>query len=191
MAAAGCGDDWAARRNAGAASAAVGAPAVGHRYRPRPADRSLGEAAAARRAVQLHGGTGPGDGRHRTRLPAHGERGPGLPRTARLALADVRSPRRAGGDPARGGHDQPRIGRGSKVTRIRVMRPSSTWLQLTTGSGPAAAVLSSNQVMTSGPSVQRLITSTCLVMENMPPRPLSVSSMPLVAPIAPTKLTSG
>jgi hypothetical protein len=71
------------------------------------------------------------------------------------------------------------------------MRPSSTWLQLTMGSGPLVAVRSSNQVRTSGPSAQRLITSTCLVMENMPARPLSVSSAPWVLPSAPAKSTSG
>src|SRR5262249_123603 len=64
----------------------------------------------------------------------------------------------------------PRSGRGSKVTLIRVIRPSWIWLQLTTGSGPTLSVLSSNQVMTSGPSAQRLTTSTWLVMANMPAR---------------------
>lgn len=49
-----------------------------------------------------------------------------------------------------GGAGQGSSGRGSKVTRIRMMRLSSTWLQLTMASGPAVAVRSSNQVKTSG-----------------------------------------
>jgi hypothetical protein len=64
------------------------------------------------------------------------------------------------------------------------MRPSSTWLQLTTASGPALAVRSSNQVSTSGPSTQRLTTSTRSVIANMPFSPASVSSAPSVDPSA-------
>jgi hypothetical protein len=77
------------------------------------------------------------------------------------------------------------------LTRMRLMRPSWTWLQLTTGMGPASPVHSSNQVMTSGPCTQRLITSTRSVMANMPASPCSVSSPPWVVPRAPAKSTCG
>src|SRR5579859_5024762 len=56
--------------------------------------------------------------------------------------------------------------------------------------GPAVAVRNSNQVSTSGPSTQRWITSTCLVIANMPLSPLRVSATPWVLPRAPTKSTS-
>jgi hypothetical protein len=60
-----------------------------------------------------------------------------------------------GGQPAAGSHDPGcggDRGRGSKTARIRLISPSSTWLQFTVGSGSVVEVCRSYQVSTSDPS---------------------------------------
>ena len=68
--------------------------------------------------------------------------------------------------------------RGSKVTRIRVILPSSTWLQLATGIGSATLVCRSNQVITSAPSTNVCCTTTSVVICARPSMPWSTSSLP-------------